>query len=126
MGWLMPIDLQAKKTEAEWIQFSDKAIREGTRTWFEWCEWVLITGALMYVAQKSKSWPVAVAVGISLIAIWMYCTAYISSRLMFYNFPFIKSQKVTIFLSIVISLSISFSLYYLLRAVIFEVAAHKE
>jgi hypothetical protein len=122
----MPIDLQARKTEAEWIQLADKQVREGTRTWFEWCEWVLITGALMYVAKKSKGWAPEVAVGISLIVIWMYCTSYISGRLLFYNFPFIKSQKVTVVLSIIISLAISFSLYYLLRAVIFEVAAHKE
>jgi hypothetical protein len=122
----MPIDLQAKKTEPDWVQLADKQIREGTRTWFEWCEWVLLTGALMYVAKKSKSWAADAAVLISLLVLITYCTVYIAGRMRFENFPFIKSQKVTLVLSVVISLSISFGLWYLLRTVIFEVAANKE
>ena len=86
----------------------------------------MITGALMYLAQKSKSWAVGAAVGISLIAIVMYFTSYVGGRLIFYNFPYIKSLKTTRLLSVIISCAISFGLYYLLKAVIFEVAAHKE
>jgi hypothetical protein len=122
----MPIDLQAKKTEAEWIQFSDKMIRDGTRTWFDWCEWVLITGALMYLTQKSKNWFVALAALMSLVTLFIYFTSYIAGQLLPYNFPLIKSEKVARVLSVIISLSISFGIYYLLKAVIFEVAAHKE
>jgi hypothetical protein len=86
-------------------------MRDGTRTWFDWCEWVLITGALMYVDQKSKNWVVGTAVAISLIAFFMYFTTYIADRLMFYNFPYIKSLRITRVLSVIISIAVSVGLY---------------
>lgn len=122
----MPIDVRARKTQQEWTDLADKMVREGTRGWFEWCEWIFITGALLYLQDKYKSVVIALAADISLTLLLLYCTSYIAGKLMFYNFPHIKSPRAARWLTVILSLAISFSLYYFLKAVIVEVAAHKE
>jgi hypothetical protein len=122
----MSIDLQAKKTEEEWQQFNNRVIPSATKLWFDWVEWVLIMGALWYLMGKTKSWAVGIAVVISFVMFTAYFNSYILNQISFYNFPFVKSEKVTRWLSLSLAVAISFGISLLLRAVIFEVAAHKE
>jgi hypothetical protein len=97
-----------------------------TKLWFDLLEWVLIMGALWYLHGKTKSAIVLIVFYVSLTLFALYVPIAIGRFFRFFRFPFIKSLVLTILLSMFISAAAGVGVLYLLRAVVYEIAKHKE
>lgn len=49
------VNVRAKKTELEWSYATQAFIEKTTHTWFTWMNWLLATGAMQYLANKTHS-----------------------------------------------------------------------
>jgi hypothetical protein len=97
-----------------------------TKLWFDLLEWVLIMGALWYLHSKTESTIVLVVFYASLALFAVYVPIVIGRFFQFFRFPFIKSLALTILLSMCISAAAGVGVLYLLQAVVYEIAEHKE
>ena len=96
------IDFQAKKTEAEWLRTLDDFWMKATPKWFEWLEWLLILGAIQFLAKQTQNTVLRVVSATSYAALFFYLQSFFFS-LEFYGFPLTKSERVRRLLSLVLS-----------------------
>jgi len=113
----MKIDLKVKKSEAEWQRTIDRFALAATPKWFEWLGWVLILGALTFLAKKADSLAIHIILGISggLFVLYFFNFFY---QFEFKNIPFIKSPSVARIVSIALAGAIGIGLWLLFKAVI--------
>lgn len=115
------VDLKAKKSEHEWQSTLDKFWLLATPKWFTWIGWVIVLGILKYVNQRTENIAISIVHGASYIFFIMYFIAFFY-QFSFINVPFIKSKKLSIFISILLSGSLGFGVLVLLHSIIDELA----
>lgn len=115
----MKINLKAEKTEYEWQKIIDKFWLIFTPNWFNWLSWVLIIGAITYLAEKSNNILLNVAEIISYLSLFHYLQAFFYS-LEFHGIPFIKNEKVRRAISLLISAFLASGIFLFLSKLVFE------
>lgn len=108
------IDLAARKTEAERIVALDRFWLGAAPKLFEWLRWVIILGAITYVANQSNSLAFKILLGISYGVMLLYFQSFFY-QVKFKNFPLVKNQNVERFISIGLSALLGFGTYSLVR-----------
>lgn len=86
------IDLQAKKTGAEWLATSDRFWLAATPKLFEWLRWAVMIAAISFVARGSASWVLHTLVGVCYGSLLLYYLAYFS-QFEVQGFPWLKSRR---------------------------------
>jgi len=66
------IDLASQKMEAEWIVASDRFWLGAAPKLFEWLRWVVILGAITYVANYSDSLALKILLGFCYGTMFLY------------------------------------------------------
>ena len=116
----MKIDFDKKDTEAGWQARLDKFWLAATPRWFDWVGWLLILGALTFVAQKTSNMAVKIVTAISYALLFMYFQSYFY-QFEFVNLPFVKRHPYFArAASLAISGLLGLGVYFLIR---FSIAA---
>lgn len=116
----MQLDFKDKKTEGDWHETFKRFWLAVTPKWFEWLGWVLILGVIKYATEKYNSLPLNIINSLSFSFFFMYFLYFIDIE--FDGLPFIKSRKLRIMISSLLSGVISFGVWLLLYTVIKEIA----
>lgn len=83
--------------------------------WFQWVEWLLMLGALTFVAEKSDSLAVKVVTIISYVMLGLYFQSYFY-QFEFVNIPYLKrNPRLSRAISIGISAVLGLVVFFLLR-----------
>jgi hypothetical protein len=111
----MKIDFDARKTEHEWQKTLDKFWLSATPKWFEWLGWVLIIGAVTFVAKKTDNVVVVVVNVLSYSFFLMYFQSFFF-QFEFINIPFLKKHpRVSRAVTLLVSAVLGTSVYLLLK-----------
>ena len=113
------VDLKSKKTEYEWQSTLDKFWLSLTPKWFTWIGWVIVLGVLKYVNERTENMAISILHVASHILFIMYFIAFFY-QLNFINIPFIKSEKISRLISILLSGSLGLGVLLLLQSIIKE------
>ena len=108
------IDLAARKTEAERIVAQDRFWLVAAPKLFEWLRWVVILGAITYVANRSDSFVLKILLSISYGVMLLYFQSFFY-QVKFKNLPYVKNQNVERVISIGLSTLLSLGTYLLVR-----------
>jgi len=103
---VVTVDFKRRETEAGWARILDRFALSITPTWFDWIQWVLALGALLYFFRQVGGVGLGIAVAISYALLLIYFQA-IFARIDFQGFPGVRSVKVTRWLSFIIALTLS-------------------
>lgn len=114
------------RTEEEWRLIALKWIPTATKLWFEWIEWAVVMGALYYAYERSKNWAVVIALGVSNLMLMMYFTSLFSNLITYKSFSFLKSDRASFRLAIVISVAATLATTTILRTVVAELSMHPD
>ncbi|HBO96488.1 MAG TPA: hypothetical protein DD648_00340 [Candidatus Omnitrophica bacterium] len=98
----IPVDLNKKETEAGWQQIIDDFALKATPVWFSWVGWLFALSGLQYLYAKGKGILLALLIGFSIGALWIYFQAFFY-RIEFRNLPFIRNKKIERTLSLIFS-----------------------
>lgn len=117
----------AKKTEAEWIEITDKFFLNIAPKWFTFISWLIMLGILKYIDQISESRWISLLYGISFMLMYFYLQS------LLYNFPFYKllpkklvlSKRFASVFSIIFAGIILFFIYFFLLEKVIEQLAIK-
>src|SRR6266702_249654 len=109
-----PVDFSIKKTENQWQRATDRFWLEATPKLFEWFRWVISLAALTYVAKKADNHVLQSLVGCANFAVLAYYFAYFS-QFELRGLPFIKSRRVELLLSVLVSCAIAYLTYQLVN-----------
>lgn len=120
MGRSMKIDFNTKKTEVGWIRASDDFWMKATPRWFEWLGWVLILGAFAFLIELTSNAVVRIAYAFSYFALLCYLQSFFFS-LDFHGLPFVKSEKIRGYLSLLISGILAFGTWLFLHRLVSEI-----
>ena len=116
----MKIDSNTKKTEAGWIRSSDDFWMKATPRWFEWLGWVLILGAFAFLIELTSNAVVRIAYDLSYIALFFYLQSFFFS-LDFHGLPFVRSEKIREYLSLLISGILAVGTWLFLHRLVLEI-----
>lgn len=116
----MKIDLKAKKTEAEWQKALDNFWAKATPRWFQWLGWLLILGAITFLAEQAQNLLLNIVSGVSYFMLFFYFQSFFFS-LEFHGFPFIKSERVRRLVSLIVSALISLLVWYFMMSLVSEI-----
>jgi len=116
----MKVDLNAKKTEAEWQRRIDDFWKQATPVWFQWLEWLFILGVIAYLAKETQSAVLKLVSSVSYAVLFLYLQALFFS-LEFHGFPLVKSERVGRIVSLVLSAVLSVTFWLLLTRVVSEI-----
>ena len=72
----IPVDLNKKETEAGWQQIIDDFALKATPVWFSWVGWLFALSGLQYLYAKGKGILLALLIGFSIGALWIYFQAF--------------------------------------------------
>jgi len=110
-GDFRTIDLGARRTESEWGKTTQAFVERATAAWFDWLGWILVTGAIAFVARTSGNIILKVLQGISLALLWSYFQFFIMSiRVEPYTTRAYTSDRKIRYLWILLSLTLSLAL----------------
>ena len=116
----MKIDFKVKKTEAEWQKALDDFWMKATPQWFEWLEWLLILGAIHFLAEQTQSVILRLVSATSYAALFFYLQSFFFS-LEFHGFPLIKSERVRRLMSLVLSAILAMALWLLFTRLVSQI-----
>jgi uncharacterized membrane-anchored protein len=116
----MKIDFNARKTEVGWQQTVDDFWKEATPTWFEWLEWILVLGAITFLAKETQGTILEIISAVSYIALFFYLQSFFFS-FEFHGFPLIRSERVRRFVSLTASAILSIALWLLLTSMVSDI-----
>ena len=88
----MKVDFSVQKTEVEWNRAIDAFGKKLGPLWFQWLEWLLILGAVDFVAKQTQSSVLRLVAGLSYGVLFLYLQGVFHS-MEFYGFPVIKSER---------------------------------
>ncbi len=75
----MKIDINVRKTEAEWQEFFDRFWLKAAPQWFQWLAWILIIASLSFLDQSYHLRTVSIAKWISYMLLFMYFQSFFYS-----------------------------------------------
>ena len=116
----MKINLKAKKTEAEWQKTLDNFWMKATPQWFEWLGWILILGAITFLAMETQNITLNIVSNVSYIALFFYLQSFFFS-LEFHGFPLIKTEQNRRIVSLIVSAIFSCAVWLLLANLVSEI-----
>jgi hypothetical protein len=108
------IDLRLKRTDAEAIASLDRFSLTATPRLFEWLRWVIVLAAITYAEQQGKSVILRMLLAVGYLFMLWYFQAFFA-QYEFENFPWIRSRKIQRVLSIVLSFSMGYGIYWLIK-----------
>ena len=115
----MKIDFKTKISEYEWQKIIDNFWLKFTAQWFEWIGWVLIVGAITYLAEKSSNIFLKLTLTISYISLFFYFQSYFYSIEFFGVLP-VKNKKSKRIISIILSSIIAILVFLFFQSLISE------
>jgi hypothetical protein len=66
------LDLSRKRTELGWARVLQGSAERFTPLWFTWIEWLFLTGALAYIAERTGDLWVMGLAALSLLVLYFY------------------------------------------------------
>lgn len=112
----MEVNFKSKKTETQWQSSVDEFWLKVTPLWFDWLQWILVLGAISFLAKQTENRILIFVSGISRFALFFYLQSLFYS-IEFKGFP-IKSRRWQRIISLVISGVLSYGIWYLLSSLI--------
>lgn len=96
------LDLTRTESDASWIDIFDKTLLTITPLWFNWIQWVLAYGAVLYFFNQDGGVGLAIVAGLSGGLLWAYFQALFFS-IEFRGLPFIRTESRKRTVSLVLS-----------------------
>jgi hypothetical protein len=94
-----------------WFEETDRYFLKATPQAFEWLKWVIILVALQVAVNKTNDAMAKYIVGLLYIYIFLYFNAFFY-KLKFHELPLIKSEEIRRTISIIISGTLAYAMYY--------------
>lgn len=120
----MKIDLNTRKTEAEWQKAFDAFWMKATPKWFEWLRWLLIVGVFTILSKTQENRIIKYVLGISYVALFFYFQGFFFS-VEFHGLPFVKSEKARRTISLILSAVLLACTGFFLSEVISQIISRK-
>lgn len=98
----MKIDFGKKQTEAQWNKTFDDFWKKVIPHWFTWLEWVIIIGAIKFLANQTHNIVLVIIYTVSYLGFFFYLQSFFYS-IEFSGFSYIKSLKIRRLISILLS-----------------------
>lgn len=101
------VDFKRRETEAGWSRILDRFALSITPTWFDWIQWVLALGALLYFFNREGGVGLGIAVIVSQALLFIYFQA-VFLNIDFQGFPGVRSIKIARWLSFILAAALSY------------------